>query len=134
MASVKSNVIVVDDSPSVRAFFEQIGTNLDVQITAVGTAGESLQALSNATPDLIFLDIILPDKDGLTLLQELRKDENYRDTPVVIISSKDYAQDRITAKELGAVDFVPKPIKTQTIEDLIRKYAKSDNLGAGANE
>ena len=107
MASVKSNVIVVDDSPSVRAFFEQIGTNLDVQITAVGTAGESLQALSNATPDLIFLDIILPDRDGLTLLQELRKDENYRDTPVVIISSKDYAQDRITAKELGAVDFVP---------------------------
>ncbi len=134
MASVKPNVIVVDDSPTVRAFFEQIGASMGVPVVAVRSASESLDAMSNATPDLIFLDIILPDKDGLTFLQELRRDDNYRDTPVVIISSKDYAQDRMTAKELGAVDFVPKPLTTQTIEDLIRKYAGSDNLDAGANE
>ena len=61
----------------------------------------------------------MPDKDGLTFLQELRRMPEHSDTPTVVISSKDYAQDRIASKELGALEFVAKPMSTKTIETLI---------------
>ena len=61
----------------------------------------------------------MPDKDGLTFLQELRRDSRHEATPTIVISSKDYAQDRIAAKELGVVEFVAKPMSTKTINDLI---------------
>ncbi len=123
ISSVKPKVFVIDDSATVRRFFERIGTSVDVDLVTFESAAASEEHLASGAPGLMFLDIIMPDKDGLTFLQELRKDAKYRDTPVVMISSKDYAQDRMTAKELGVVEFLPKPITTQTIENLIRQYA-----------
>jgi CheY-like chemotaxis protein len=81
--------------------------------------------LNDTQPQLLFLDIIMPDKDGLTFLQELRNNPLHRDTPVVIISSKDYRQDKNIAKDLGATEFVTKPMGTQTILQLVAKYTQA---------
>jgi len=123
MARPKPKIFVLDDSATIRGYFERIGASVDVDLVTFESAAASEDYLASVAPDLMFLDIILPDKDGLTFLQELRKDARHRNTSVVMISSKDYAQDRTTAKELGVVAFLPKPITTQTIEDLIRQYA-----------
>ena len=116
-------VVVIDDSTSVRAFIQRCSEGLDVEVRAYASAAAAMAYLTDAQPALVFLDIIMPDKDGLTFLQEMRRMPGYEDTPVVMISSKDYAQDRMTAKDLGAVEFVAKPMSTKTIRDLIVKYA-----------
>ena len=89
------------------------------------SATEAFEYLESHKPDLLFLDIIMPEKDGLTFLQELRHLPLHEDTPTVVISSKDYAQDRVAAKELGVVEFVAKPMSTKAIEELIVRYTGS---------
>jgi len=123
MEKTTPTVVVIDDSTSVRAFIQRCAEGLDVEIRAYASASAAMAYLSDARPTLVFLDIIMPDKDGLTFLQEMRRMPGYEEMPVVMISSKDYAQDRMTAKDLGAVEFVAKPMSTKTIRDLIIKYA-----------
>ncbi len=118
----RPTVVVVDDSASVRLFFEKSTMGLDLELLTFASADESLSLLETMQPTLLFIDILMPDKDGLTFLQELRKMPSHADTKVVVISSKDYAQDKMTAKELGALDFVTKPMGTRTIQEIIEKY------------
>ena len=130
-------VVVVDDSSTVRVIFELSVAPLDIELRTFRSAVASMEFLKDHAPAVLFLDIIMPDKDGLTFLQELRRNPIHEHTPVVMISSKDYAQDRMIAKQLGAVDFVAKPMRTQTIQDLIIKYASprwKSNPGVPAHE
>ena len=119
----KPVVVVVDDSAAVRDFFEKVTASLNIELQMFVSAADASPYLENHQPSLLFLDIIMPDKDGLTFLQELRHDSRHENTPTIMISSKDYAQDRIAAKELGVVEFVAKPMSTKTINDLIIKFA-----------
>jgi CheY-like chemotaxis protein len=116
-------IVVVDDSAAVRVFFEKVAATLDVELKTFASASAALSYLSDHRPSLLFLDIIMPDKDGLTFLQELRRTPLHRETPTVVVSSKDYAQDRNTARELGVLEFVPKPMTTKALVELIIKYA-----------
>ncbi len=117
-------VVVVDDSPSVKSLFERSTAELGIQLKTFSSAAGSLAYLEDHAPDLLFLNIIMPDKDGLTFLRELREKPLHQQTPVIMISSKDYAQDRIAARELGAVDFMPKPMPMQAIADAVKRYLK----------
>jgi CheY-like chemotaxis protein len=128
MNSSLPTVVIIDDSVAVRNFFRYSLATLSVQVETFASAAESLAFLNLHQPQLVFLDIIMPDKDGLTFLQELRKNPLHRETPVVIISSKDYKQDRTVAKDLGATEFVAKPMGTQTIRDLVVRYTKAGSV------
>lgn len=121
----KPVVVVVDDSAAVRDFFEKVTESLEIELHMFVSAADALPYLQSHQPALLFLDIIMPDKDGLTFLQELRHDSRHTDTPTIMISSKDYAQDRIAAKELGVVEFVAKPMSTKTINDLILQFTEA---------
>ena len=115
-------IVVVDDSPSVRIIFERGTENLDVNLMIFESARSSWEYLEGNKPELLFLNIKMPGKDGLTFLKELRELPLHKDTSVVIISSKDYAQDRTIANELGAQDFITKPMPIKAITDVVLKY------------
>ena len=131
MGKTRPTVIGVDNSPSMEKLLERSTERLDIDLIVFGSAEEAWPYLQLNTPNLVILTIILPDKDGLTLLKELRQLPAHKDTQAVIVSSKDYTQDRILAKELGALEFIPKPMSMQTITDVVVKYTnaslKSDN-------
>lgn len=120
--SAATTIIVVDDSAAVRVFFEKVASALDVELRTYPSAAAAMTFLAEDQPGLLFLDIIMPDKDGLTFLQELRRTPLHADTRTIVISSKDYAQDRAAARALGALEFVAKPMTTRTIQELIGKY------------
>ena len=122
MTRPRKLIVLIDDSASVRLFFEHSLRQRDIEMVAFNVADDALPLLRHQRPDLIFLDIIMPDKDGLTFLQELRRLPLQSKTPVVIITSKDYAQDRQTAKALGAVEFVTKPMSVQTILGILERH------------
>jgi CheY-like chemotaxis protein len=125
MTAATPIIVVVDDSQAVRVFFERIATNVGVDLRTYASAAEAMSFLSERRPDLLFLDIIMPEKDGLTFLQELRRMPLHESTPTIMISSKDYAQDRGTAKQLGVVEYLPKPMTGRAIQDAIVRYAVS---------
>lgn len=127
MSDSKKTVVVVDDNATVRTLFERSTENLALDLLTYGSADEAMVYLKDNKPSLLFLDIIMPEKDGLTFLQELRKLPLHRNTHVIMISSKDYAQDRTVANELGAVEFMTKPMPIRTITDIILNYINKDN-------
>ncbi len=132
MNSCTPTIVVVDDSPAVRRFFKSSIAPLDVNVLLFATAEESLAYLNNSEAALVFLDIIMPGKDGLTFLEEFRRNPLHQKTPVIMISAKDYRQDRSIAKRLGATEFVAKPVASKTIQDLAVKYTHAQVRQAAA--
>ncbi len=125
MGNTKPTVIGVDNSPSMKKLLERSTENLDIYLTMLASAEEALSYLQSNTPNLIILSIILPDKDGLSLLKELRQIPVHQETQVIIVSSKDYNQDRMIAKDLGVLEFIAKPMSMQTITDVVVKYTQA---------
>lgn len=119
-------VVLIDDSPSVKALFERSSQYCDIKLTVFDSADKSMEYLTHSKPALLFLNIKMPGKDGLTFLKELRDLPLHEDTSVVMISSKDYAQDRSVAEKLGALDFITKPMPIQVITDVIHKYIQPE--------
>ena len=122
MAESIPQIVVVDDSPTSISLYELSTGPLAVDLWTFRSPLDSLLHLGDHRADLLFLDIIMREMDGLTLLKKLRDMEMHRNTAVVIVTSKDYAQDRSTAKQLGALDFLVKPLRSQEIREIICKY------------
>ncbi len=125
MGKVRPIVVCIDDNPSMMKLLKKSTENLDIDLTVFASAEDAWPYLESNAPDLIILNIILPNKDGLSLLKDLRGLPKHQKTQVIIISSKDYEQDRAIAKQLGALEFIPKPIPMQTIADIVVKYTQA---------
>lgn len=122
---MKNNIlklVVVDDSPSSILLYKVSTKKLPVNVTSFNLSAEAFSYLKKHKPDLIILDIIMPGMDGLTLLKKLRDLPSHKTTPVIIMTSKDYFQDRSIAKQLGVVDFLVKPLRFHEINELLGKY------------
>ncbi len=115
-------IVVVDNSPSVKELFERATEKLGIELKIFDSATASCTYLATNKPKLLFLNIKLPGKDGLIFLKELRNLPLHKDTSVVMISSKDYEQDRSVSRQLGAVEFITKPMPIQILTDVVLKY------------
>ena len=116
-------LVIIDDSPTVKSLFLRGTEGMDVDLKIFDSVGNSWDYLQDNKPDLLFLNIKLPgNKDGLTFLKELRDLPLHKETSVVMISSKDYAQDRSIAEKLGALDFMTKPVPIRAITEVVKKY------------
>ena len=97
MQTGKPIIVLVDDSAAMRAFFEQVAAEADLVFHAYESAEASMSFLATRKPGLLFLNVMMPNRDGYSFLKELRRHELHASTPTVMISSKDYAQDRTAA-------------------------------------
>lgn len=122
MAETHPTIVVIDDSPTSISLYELSTKPLAVNLKPFHSPAESLSFLKANDADLVFLDILTREIDGLSILKTLRAMDRHRKTPVVMVTSKDYAQDRSVAKELGAREFLVKPVRSQEIREIILKY------------
>jgi two-component system, NtrC family, sensor kinase len=104
-----STVLIVDDSLTVRMDLAEAFAAAGFQPLPCGTAREAREALSRQEVDLIVLDVILPDADGIDLLKEWRAAAATSGIPVLLLSSEDEVKDRIRGLQTGANDYVGKP-------------------------
>lgn len=109
-------ILVVDDSVVIRKMVEIALENEQFNIMSVATGKDALKYLDENDPDLIILDIMLPDVNGLDVLKAVKASK--QQIPVVMLSAKDTPRETSKAKELGANDFIPKPFKD---EELVSK-------------
>jgi two-component system KDP operon response regulator KdpE len=101
-------VLVVDDAPEV-VDSVQLGFAVqwrEVDVLSAGTGKEALELVEHESPDLVLLDVGLPDMDGFKVLQEIRF---FSDVPVVMLTARDDTIDKVRGLELGADDYVTKP-------------------------
>jgi CheY-like chemotaxis protein len=122
VAAKNPEIVVVDDSPTSISLYEISTGPLAVNLRTFQSALESLSYLKEHEADLVFLDVLMREKDGLTLLKKLRGMKRHQNTAVVMVTSKDYHQDRHIARGLGVREYLVKPLRSQEIREIICKY------------
>ena len=101
-----ARVLVVDDEPQIQRFLTVALTAAGYEVLTAETGAQALRLAATGAPDLIVLDLGLPDRDGKEVLSEIRK---FSQTPVIILSARDREAEKIEALDLGADDYVEKP-------------------------
>lgn len=120
----KPVILVVDDTPSNITILKNI-LKQDYQVQVALGGAEALNLLEEGPlPDLIILDIVMPEMDGYEVCRKLKGDENYRDIPVIFVSSLQEEHDETLGFELGAVDYIVKPIAGSVALKRIRTHVQ----------
>lgn len=115
-------IACVDDSPSVCRTMEALLTAAGYQFVGVDDALRAFATLLSRKPDVIFLDLVMPNTNGYEICSQLRKLPSFRSTPILILTGNDGIVDRVRAKLVGATDFLSKPVDAGTVLSVIRKY------------
>jgi DNA-binding NtrC family response regulator len=120
----KLSLLIVDDDPDDRTFFIEAAKEVDEHIECI-TANDgqkALELLNNRfpyLPDLIFLDIRMPLLNGKKCLKELKRDERFKNIPVVIYTTSKLVEEAIELKKMGAAHFISKPPNADEIYYLV---------------
>lgn len=116
-------VLIVDDSRAMRAMLTSTIESLgDYKIIEACSGFDALRLLPRESADLILTDINMPDINGLELISYLRDNPNYKDIPVIIISTEGSQRDIDKGKLLGANEYVVKPFDPAMLQELLLKY------------
>ena len=113
----RASVLVVDDEPYIVEILTMSLKHVGYQTHSAMTGKEAHDVAARATPDLIILDVMLPDTDGFELLRSLRQ---LSDAPVLFLTARDSVDDRIHGLTMGADDYVTKPF---SIEEVLARVA-----------
>ncbi|WP_018351843.1 response regulator transcription factor [Longispora albida] len=112
---MSTRLLLVEDEPEIRELLTGSLQYAGFDVTAVGTGAEALRAAGGNRPDLIILDVMLPDTDGFAVLKQLRATV---DTPVVFLTARSDLDDRVAGLTLGGDDYVTKPF---ALDELIAR-------------
>ncbi|NEQ28624.1 MAG: response regulator, partial [Microcoleus sp. SIO2G3] len=115
-------VACVDDSPLVCQTMEALLTAAGYQFVGVEDGLRAFSILLARKPEVIFLDLVMPNTNGYEICAKLRKLAFFRNTPIVILTGNDGIVDRVRAKLVGASDFLSKPVESEMVLSVIHKH------------
>jgi two-component system, chemotaxis family, chemotaxis protein CheY len=116
-------VLIVEDSEASRDYLATAVTSFDgVEVVTTDRGFEALKLLPLHRFDLIITDIQMPDINGLELINFVKKNPNYRNTPLFIVTAEGREQDRARGLALGAAEYLVKPVKMEDLVELLRRY------------
>ena len=124
----KPRVLVVDDEENIRYL---VGSALQLDgfdITAVETGGEAIDAVAGFNPDVIVLDIMMPDIDGFTVLQRIR--DRGCSAPVIFLTARDSTEDRVRGLTTGGADYQVKPFAVAELVARVRLRLEQSGSGS----
>jgi len=108
-----AHILVVDDEPSITELLATALRYIGYQVTTAATGFAALDAAATAAPDLVVLDVLLPDIDGFEVCRRLRAARDF--VPVIFLSARDSEDDRVTGFVRGGDDYVTKPFSLQEL-------------------
>ena len=122
-----AHILVVDDDEGIRTLVKKYLNENNYLVTTANSAEDAFEKIQIIKFDLIILDIMMPGKSGLEFIKENQKK---LDTPVILLTAKGEANERVEGLEVGADDYLPKPFEPKElllrIQNIIRKTKKSD--------
>lgn len=114
-------ILVADDEPYVLRSLEFILKKEGYRVVTAIDGVDALEKIRAEKPDLVFLDIQMPRKDGNTVLLELRRDPETQGMPILMITAKGQEADRLHSLESGADEYVTKPYSPRKVVDRVRE-------------
>ena len=114
-ASAPENILLVDDSPANLRLLSQILGEHGYGVRAVTSGPRALASVELTPPDLILLDIRMPEMDGFEVCQQLKANPRTADVPILFISALDDIQDKMRAFSAGGVDYITKPFQLEEV-------------------
>jgi two-component system, OmpR family, KDP operon response regulator KdpE len=118
-------VLIVDDEPHIRRLLRGTLERAGYRVAEVGAARQVLPEVEDVSPDIVLLDLGLPDRDGLELLPLLAEQ---RSLPVLVVSAREATEEKVAALDLGAVDYVTKPFDTDELLARLRVALRHQGL------
>jgi CheY-like chemotaxis protein len=118
---VLAKVLVCDNEEVLRALVRGALEIGDYEIVEARDGDESVELARACEPDLIVLDMMMPGRTGLEVLEELRAEPRFADTPVIMLTARAQAPDRRAAVEAGANHFLPKPFSPLALASLVEE-------------
>ena len=115
-------IACVDDSPMVCKAMGQVIRSAGYDFLPITEGTKAIPTLLSQKPDMIFLDLVMPDTNGYEICENLRKISQFKHIPIVILSGNDGLVDQVRARLLGATDFLSKPMEPIVIISIIRKH------------
>src|SRR4029078_1252071 len=109
MTATLPRILLVEDEQPIRKFLRTELSNAQYQLDEAATADQALKHASQFPPDLVILDLGLPDLDGQEVIRRLRE---WSAAPIIVLSARDQDQEKITALDNGADDYLTKPFST----------------------
>ena len=125
---MSDKILIVDDNALNRNLLRLILRKHGYELIEATDGEQGIEICSNELPDLVLLDIIMPRKDGYEVCSELKANERTKDIPIIFLSAKDEASDKIKGLELGAVDYITKPFDKGEVLARVRTQIKIHNL------
>jgi two-component system alkaline phosphatase synthesis response regulator PhoP len=131
---MKTKILLVDDEKDIVEFLEYNLRQEGFEVITAYDGDEALKKISK-NPDLILLDIMMPKLDGYEVCKKIRAQEQFATTPIVFLTAKSAEKDEILGLELGASDFIQKPISPKKLIARVKSnLRKTDGSGSGKPE
>lgn len=131
---MSARILVVDDEPDLLELVRFNLSQAGFQVTTAASGREALEQLKVSVPDLVVLDLMLPDVSGNDICRQIRSDPALAELPIVMLTAKSEEVDRVVGFELGADDYVPKPFSprelTLRVRAVLRRRAAAPGPGS----
>lgn len=122
-------VCVVEDDKNISEIESYALKNSGYRVEVFANATSFYQSLINNVPDLVLLDVMLPDEDGLHVLQKLRSNPNTRDVPVLMVTAKTTELDKVKGLDMGADDYLTKPFGVMELISRVKALLRRSHRG-----
>ena len=110
-----SRVLIIEDEPDIRKTIDYNLSKESFKVFQAGSIAEGEKSISDNSPDVIILDLMLPDGSGLTLCRDIKSDDKTKHIPIILLTAKADEVDRVIGFELGADDYVTKPFSVREL-------------------
>jgi DNA-binding response OmpR family regulator len=117
----RRKVLVVEDDPFMAEVMTDVLDSSGYDVEHAATAAEARAKVEQTRPDLVMLDLILPDQDGLILCNDIRRSTN---VPIMVVSGTNRKRDAVLSLRLGADDFVAKPFDVAELEERVKSVLR----------
>ena len=129
--NIREKILVVEDEKSISRFISTILNTNGYEAMQARSGQEALSMIASHCPDLIILDLGLPDMDGMDILRQLR---SWTSLPVVVVSARSHEGDKVSALDLGADDYLTKPFGTDELLARVRAAIRPPRTVSGNDE
>ncbi|MBI2609383.1 MAG: response regulator [Deltaproteobacteria bacterium] len=118
----KKKVLIIDDEQDLIDLLTLRLENEGYEVSAALNGTEGLEKIKSEKPDIVLLDVMMPELNGYQVCRKLKQDDNLKDIPVVMLTAKAQESDKFWGMEIGADDYVTKPFEFSQLSEVIKKY------------
>jgi len=123
-------IIVVDDDKTSTALFEQVLLMYKYEVITLNESAKTLEIATQAKPDLIILDLMMPEPDGFKVCRTLRSDPLFRRTPIIIVTALNDLDSKLVAMGAGANDYLVKPFHIDQLFAILEKQLNKNGFSS----